>query len=175
MQPGNLHKSLYVTLTTIVFMASEPELTLTEPLEADISDFLSPSVYFDPPGSQTSLAVSSPSSLSLSENFNDSPPPQPRNPGLEGRQLLNRVSSPSSPSLMTKTSFSIAERLKQTHPGLPRSVSLPRVDQVEVKQRKKVVDVDNISLDPDVVKKLRRWIMGVAIGEPSLFLSCRQI
>ncbi|XP_006459032.1 hypothetical protein AGABI2DRAFT_200957 [Agaricus bisporus var. bisporus H97] len=72
---------------------------------------------------------------------------------------------------MTTTSFSVAERLKQTHPGLPRSVSLPRVDQVEVKQRKKVVDVDNISLDPDVVKKLRRWIMGVAIGEPPLFLS----
>jgi hypothetical protein len=143
---------------------------LAEPVEADISDFLSPSVYHDPSGSQNSLAASSSSSVSLTGNFTNVPPPQ-----LEKRQPLNRVSSPSSQSVMTMPSFSVAERLKTVRPGLPRSFSVPRVDQVDMKQRKTVVDMDSISLDPEMVKKLRRWIMGVAIGMPAfLHPSCRQ-
>lgn len=150
---------------------TRPELTLAEPLEADISDFHTSEAYLHLPNSQGSLASStaassaSPSVVSLNESFRDIPPtPQQQfgYAGLQRKQSLSLLSSPSSPSLVT--SFSVAERLKHTRPSLPRSYSLPRVDQVEVKQRKRVVDVDNIVVEPEVIRKLRRWIMGIAVG-----------
>jgi hypothetical protein len=67
------------------------------------------------------------------------------------------------------TSFEVAQHLQRLKPGLPRSFSLPRVDQVEVKPRKKVVDVEGIVVEPEVLSKLRRWIMGFAIGELRFF------
>jgi hypothetical protein len=60
--------------TTAVLISQEPDLMLAEPVEADISDFLSPSVYLGPCGSQNSLAASSSSSVSLSANFTNVPP-----------------------------------------------------------------------------------------------------
>lgn len=69
------------------------------------------------------------------------------------------IVSPSSPSLVR--TFSVADKL--VRPALARSLSLPRV--VEAKQRKRLVDVDSLVVEPEAIQKLQRWIMGIAIGE----------
>ncbi|KAJ7086181.1 hypothetical protein B0H15DRAFT_782487 [Mycena belliarum] len=47
--------------------------------------------------------------------------------------------------------------------GLNRSNTLPRVPQLETKSRRKNSELDKLAIDPDVLVRIRRWILGVAI------------
>ncbi|KAJ7510496.1 hypothetical protein B0H11DRAFT_2216285 [Mycena galericulata] len=47
--------------------------------------------------------------------------------------------------------------------GLSRSHTLPRVTQLETKSRRKNSELDALVVEPDVLARIRRWILGVAI------------
>jgi len=54
------------------------------------------------------------------------------------------------------------DRIAVHCPGSP-SCSLPGVNQV--KSGKRIVDANSIVIAPEVLERLRRWILGFAIGE----------
>lgn len=56
------------------------------------------------------------------------------------------------------------DRIAVHCPGSP-SCSLPGVNQVKSKSGKRIVDANSIVIAPEVLERLRRWILGFAIGE----------
>ena len=150
---------------------SRPNPKLPEPpLEADISDlcpsnnFHSGPTSFLPPSTAASSALLN--VTSLDESFNDLPDTsqplrheQEKSKGLQRKQNLGHLPSPPPPSLTTSLGSIEVDRIAVHCSGFPRSRSLPGV-----KPRKGIVDVDSIAVAPEVLKKLRRWIMGIAIG-----------
>ncbi|KAJ7645371.1 hypothetical protein B0H17DRAFT_1104050 [Mycena rosella] len=73
----------------------------------------------------------------------------------------------SAPSLIRKTSLDsqpLQSPTKSQQPrGLSRSHTLPRVPQVDTKSRRKNSELDALVVEPDVLARIRRWILGVAI------------
>ncbi|KAJ7454663.1 hypothetical protein FB451DRAFT_1049181 [Mycena latifolia] len=70
----------------------------------------------------------------------------------------------SAPSLVRKASLDLQSPSKLQQPrGLTRSNTLSRVPQVETKSRRKNSELDSLVVEPDVLVRIRRWIMGVAI------------
>jgi len=83
--------------------------------------------------------------------------------GLQRKQNLGQLPSPSSSPSVTSFGSIQVDKIAVHCPGLPRSCSLPGVNRE--KPSKRIVDVDNIVVTPEVLKRLRRWILGFAIGE----------
>ncbi|KAG6846450.1 hypothetical protein H0H93_013892, partial [Arthromyces matolae] len=76
---------------------------------------------------------------------------------ISRKKSLGQLASPSSPSL---------SRLKR--PALlTRSVTLPRVTPIESKPRRRQAELDQHPLEPETIEKIRRWIIGIAIGSQS--------
>ncbi|KAG5642025.1 hypothetical protein DXG03_003772 [Asterophora parasitica] len=74
-------------------------------------------------------------------------------PSLSRKKSLGQLTLPSTPSLP-----------KLTRPApLTRSLTLPRVFQVEGKPRRRQAELDQLGITPENVEKLRRWIIGIAI------------
>lgn len=128
------------------------ELTLNEPFEEDIANL---SLYFSTPGSSTassdgSLVSPTPTRPSFPPGFN-----LPRiNASLSRKKSLGQLNSPSSPTLS-----------KFTRPtALTRSQTLPRVYQFEPKPKARISELDGLETIPEVLEKIRRWILGIAIG-----------
>ncbi len=75
---------------------------------------------------------------------------------------------PSSPAISLKSAFgspSSPELIKVLRPtALSRSQTLPRVPQTEIKPRRGSSGIEGLDVDDDVLAKIRRWILGVAIG-----------
>lgn len=73
----------------------------------------------------------------------------------------------SAPALVRKTSLDSTSKPPASPPtrprGLTRSNTLPRVSQLETKSRRKNSDIDALVVEPDVLARMRRWILGVAI------------
>ncbi|KAJ7680655.1 hypothetical protein DFH06DRAFT_1163828 [Mycena polygramma] len=73
------------------------------------------------------------------------------------------------PQLARKSSLDGQSRLPQSPPtrprGLSRSHTLPRVSQLETKSRRKNSEIDALVVEPDILARIRRWILGVAIVE----------
>ncbi|KAJ7760714.1 hypothetical protein DFH07DRAFT_1021874 [Mycena maculata] len=71
------------------------------------------------------------------------------------------------PPLVRKSSFDSRPGASPTKPvrprGLSRSHTLPRVPQLETKSRRKNSELDALVVEPDVLARIRRWILGVAI------------
>lgn len=73
---------------------------------------------------------------------------------LSQKKSLGQSLSPSSPNLV-----------KAARPrGLSRSQTLPRGFQAETTSKRGPSEIDGLTMDSDVSAKLRRWIMGIAIG-----------
>ncbi|KAJ7284512.1 hypothetical protein C8J57DRAFT_1447020 [Mycena rebaudengoi] len=73
-----------------------------------------------------------------------------------------------SPPLVRKTSLdSVQLPPSPTRPerprGLSRSHTLPRISQVDSKSRRKNSELDALVVEPDVLARMRRWILGVAV------------
>lgn len=136
-----------------------------EPLEADIGDFHNTYLHIPTSnlslvsGSSTTPSSASPSLINLREEEALRDASQPQNGAQRKTSLGGHIVSPSSPSLVR--TFSVADN--PLRPAFARSLSLPRV--VEAKQRKRLVDVDSLVVEPEAIQKLQRWIMGIAIGE----------
>ncbi|KAJ7163926.1 hypothetical protein C8R43DRAFT_989186 [Mycena crocata] len=74
----------------------------------------------------------------------DSPPPSVRKTSLDSQPLPSPA--------------------KDKRPrGLSRSHTLPRVTQLETKSRRKNSEVDALVVEPDILVRIRQWILGVAI------------
>lgn len=138
----------------------KPNLKLEEPLEEDISDS-SPylSVY------STSSAASSTegSTISTATPSRPSFPPGfdlPHIPhNLSRKKSLGSLNSPSSPTL---NKFPRHPSLPR--PSLPRSHTLPRLFQFESKFRRRQSELDALEVSKETIEKVRRWIIGIAIG-----------
>jgi len=156
---------------------SQPNPKLREPqLEADISDLCSSSNNFHTGLTSTNFLPAStiasdtlPSITSLDEGFNnlsDTLQPlrhgQMNDKGLQRKQKSRQLPSPSSPPSVTSLSSIQVDRIAVHCPGSP-SCSLPGVNQV--KSGKRIVDANSIVIAPEVLERLRRWILGFAIGE----------
>ncbi|KAF9468198.1 hypothetical protein BDZ94DRAFT_849450 [Collybia nuda] len=128
------------------------DLTLNEPFEEDIAN-LSP--YFSTPGSSTassngSLVTPTPTRPSFPPGFN-----LPRiNTGLSRKKSLGQLSPTSSSPTLSKF----------TRPApLARSRTLPRIHQLETKLKARTSELDGLETSPEVLQKMRRWIVGIAI------------
>jgi len=157
---------------------SQPNSKLHEPqLEADISD-LCPSVNNFYSGltstnflpSSTVVSSTLPSITSLDEglnNLSDTLQPlrheQRNNKGLQRKQKSGQLPSSSSPPSVTSFGSIQVDRIAVHSPGFPRSCSLPGVKRVKPNNR--IVDADSIVVAPEVLERLRRWILGFATGE----------
>ncbi|KAJ7045855.1 hypothetical protein C8F04DRAFT_1066436 [Mycena alexandri] len=65
------------------------------------------------------------------------------------------------PSLVRKTSLD--SQLSTRPRGLSRTLTLPRVSLETTKLRRKNSELDALVVEPDVLIRIRRWILGVAI------------
>lgn len=86
-----------------------------------------------------------------------------------------QIPSPSSPDL---TSTKIA---KLGRPQLTRSATLPKVPHVQNRSDKLRAELEALEVDSALLEKIRRWILGIAIGVfiytaniPKLLLTCIQ-
>ncbi|KAK0434313.1 hypothetical protein EV421DRAFT_1840584 [Armillaria borealis] len=74
---------------------------------------------------------------------------------------------PSSPAISLKSAFgspSSPDLIRVLRPSaLSRSQTLPRVPQTEIKPRRGSSGIEGLDVDDDVLAKIRRWILGVAI------------
>ncbi|KAK0204479.1 hypothetical protein DFS33DRAFT_1320461 [Desarmillaria ectypa] len=74
---------------------------------------------------------------------------------------------PSSPAISLKSAFgspSSPELIKVLRPSaVSRSQTLPRVPQTEVKPRRGPSGIEGLEVADDVLAKIRRWILGIAI------------
>jgi len=158
---------------------SQSNPKLNEPqLEADISDLCPSSNDFHSGLTSTNFLPSStitsdtlPTITSLDEGFNNLSatllPLRQRNDKGQRKQKLGQLPSPSPPpspppSITSFGSIQV-DRIAVHCPGFPRSCSLPGMNRV--KSSKRVVDADSIMIAPEVLERLRRWILGFAIGE----------
>ncbi|RDB25779.1 Protein DENND6B [Hypsizygus marmoreus] len=131
------------------------DLKLDEPLEEDIAESLSPYFGALTPASSTasstdgSVATPTPARPVFPPGFNVPNISQP----ITRKKSLGQLNSPSSPSLP-----------KFTRPApLSRSQTLPRVFQLESRPRRRQAELDQLDVHADVLEKLRRWIIGIAI------------
>ncbi|KAJ7187904.1 hypothetical protein C8R46DRAFT_1205136 [Mycena filopes] len=67
------------------------------------------------------------------------------------------------PSLVRKISLDSQAPPSPTRPGLSRSFTLPRVSLETTKTRRKDPEFEALVVEPDVLLRIRRWILGVAI------------
>jgi len=131
-------------------------LRLEEPFEEDISDS-SPylGVY--------STSASSVASFTDGSTISTATPSRPSFPpgfdvphirrNLSRKKSLGSLNSPSSPTL---GKFA-------RPPSLPRSQTLPRLFQLERKPRRRQSELDGLEVSKDVIERMRRWIIGIAI------------
>ncbi|KAF7317803.1 UDENN domain-containing protein [Mycena kentingensis (nom. inval.)] len=85
------------------------------------------------------------SALSVSSSVLASPAPTP---------------SPAPPPIARKSSF---DDQPQRPRGLSRSHTLSSISKLQTKSRRKNSEIDGLIVDPDVLVRMRRWILGVAI------------
>ncbi|KAJ6570082.1 hypothetical protein DFH09DRAFT_1362744, partial [Mycena vulgaris] len=75
--------------------------------------------------------------------------------------------SGTAPPLARKTSLDSRPLPSSTESQRPRALSrshtLPRVPQFDTKSRRKNSELDSLVVEPDVLVRIRRWILGVAI------------
>ena len=140
-------------------------LRLEEPFEEDISDG---SPYLGAYSTSASSAASftdgstistaTPSRPSFPPGFNVPHIPQ----NLSRKQSLGGLNnSPSSPTFG-----------KFARPSsLTRSQTLPRLFQLERKPRRKQSELDGLEVSKDAIERMRRWIIGIAIGASNSLVS----
>ncbi|KAF8626595.1 hypothetical protein AX17_006513 [Amanita inopinata Kibby_2008] len=157
---------------------SQPKTSTSalSPAQTSSTSFLPVSTRIPSASSAQSLSSLDPSP-NPSPAYMGTPPTQYSDPahisaakGCIGVGGLGQYASPSSPAL-TRFGLGLGNEsgnvLVQGRPAtLTRSRTLPRVSQVEVKPtRRKKSEVDGLEMDQDVVDKLRRWILGIAVVE----------
>lgn len=135
-----------------------PDLKLDEPLEEeDISDG-SPYIGFS--------LTSASSSASSSSVF--STPTFSQTPLLSASHITSSLTRKNGLGQLSSSSSSALDRsatlLPTRSPSLSRSQTLPRISQPENRPRKRQAELDGIGASSEVLDKLRRWIIGVAIG-----------
>ena len=143
-------------------------LRLEEPFEEDISDG-SPylGVYSTSASSAASftdgstISTATPSRPSFPLGF--SVPHIPQN--LSRKKSLGGLNSPSSPAL---SKFA-------RPPSLTRSQTLPRLFQLERKPRHRQSELDGLEVSDDAIERMRRWIIGIAIGARNSLVSTYRI
>ncbi|KAJ6594236.1 hypothetical protein B0H19DRAFT_1012366 [Mycena capillaripes] len=73
----------------------------------------------------------------------------------------------SAPALVRKTSLDSTSKPPLSPPTRPRELTrshtLPRGSQLDTKSRRKNSEIDALVVEPDVLTRIRRWILGVAI------------
>lgn len=85
----------------------------------------------------------------------------PIQPRLSQKKSLGQLASPSSPVLPRFTK----------PPPVARSQTLPRVFQIENKPRRRQAELDQLALAPETAERIRRWIIGIAIGVYAIHIS----
>ncbi|KAG7089935.1 hypothetical protein E1B28_011565 [Marasmius oreades] len=145
------------------------------PKDLKLDDIWDTSDDLDIPARRRSMTAISSSSAnngpSAVATTSSSKQPSKRIPSLKlASRLASRQSttgplvSPSSPNLSDPISSNSGQEAgSPTRPGLTRSMSLPK--NTESKTKTIRVDVEELEIEPVVVEKIRRWILGIAIVE----------
>jgi hypothetical protein len=126
--------------------------------EVDVADLASgfsvlsasSSTFASPSGISPTTPARQPTSINITTPIQSAT--LPRN------SILNPLGSPSSPDLHVQS--------RPLHrPQLSRSQTLPKIQHFDLKPKSSTkTEIEGLPVDIDVVIKIRRWILGIAIG-----------